>query len=128
MIASLPGSTVAPHPHRLPVVSITPTNASVGATVSVQLTGEPNVDLIRAIALQTAAPLFIPGVLGAVVVDLQSVLVYPIDPLGPTGTVTSSVTLPADPGLAGLEFIEQAAQVLPTGIALSPPIVFCITI
>jgi hypothetical protein len=37
------------------------------------------------------------------------------------------VTLPSDPGLAGLEIIEQGAQVLPTGIALSPPIVLTIT-
>jgi hypothetical protein len=80
----------------------------------------------RAISLQTASPLFIPGVLGAVVVDLQAVLVYPVNLLDPSGASTSTVTLPSDPGLAGLEFIEQGAQVLPIGIALSPPIVFTI--
>jgi hypothetical protein len=127
-VAAEPTSVVAPHPHRLPTVSITPAYVPVGGAVSVQLSGEPNLDLIRAIALQTAPPLFMPGVLGAVVVDLQSVLLYPVDPLGPSGTITSIVTIPADPSLAGLAFFEQAAQVLPTGIAVSPPIVVCIEI
>jgi hypothetical protein len=127
LLVAAPGSTVTPHPHRLPTVSITPVNAGIGTSVTMRLTGEPNLELIRAISIQTAPPIFIGGVLGAVVVDLQAVLFYPVDLIGPSGESTTSVTLPFDPGLAGLEFIEQGAQVLPTGIALSPPIVLTIT-
>jgi hypothetical protein len=56
----------------------------------------------RAIALQTAAP------------SLH------------TGSTERHAS--GGPGARRPEFIEQAAQVLPTGIALSPPIVFCIKI
>jgi hypothetical protein len=89
--------------------------------LTIEIAGQPGFDHIRVAALQTAPAVTFPGVSGTLVIDLQAVFLTEVVTLGPAGVATSSVTVPADPSLAGIQVVEQAAQVLPGGIAISPP-------
>ena len=64
------------------------------------------------------------GALGSVVVDLSTIFLWHFDTLDPTGNLTSFVTVPLDPSLAGVEVVEQCAQALPSGLVISPPVIF----
>jgi hypothetical protein len=125
-IAAAAGAIVAPLTHRLPTVVITPATVPPGATLTVLLQGEPNLDYIRAVGPRTSPAVGLSGVSGKVLVDLTTLLFFDVRLLDASGAVSSTVNVPADPALAGLEVVEQAAQVLPAGIALSPPSVFSI--
>jgi hypothetical protein len=120
-IDAAPGSTVGASVHRLPTVSMLPSTVPLGTTLSVRIAGEPNLDHIRAVTLQTAPATLLAGVLGALVIDVPTVVIFHLESLGPSGVLTTPVPVPADPSLAGLVIVEQGAQVLPTGIVLSPP-------
>jgi hypothetical protein len=120
-ITAVPGATVTAAPFRLPTVSIAPAYVPLGGNLTVTITGEPGFDHIRAVTLQTAPAVALPGVSGALLVDLASVLVWHVEPIGPTGTASFLVTVPMDPGLAGIQIVEQGAQALPGGISIGPP-------
>lgn len=117
-----PGATVIAAPYRLPTVSITPAYAALGSTLTVTITGEPGIEQIRAVTLQTAPWVAFPGATGLLVVDLPSVLFFHVEPIGPTGSEQFLVPVPNDPSLGGLQIVEQGAQGLPAGISISPPI------
>jgi hypothetical protein len=123
-LAAAAGSIVDARAEQLPTVSITPASASLGSQLTVRLSGEPGVDYIRAVGLRTMPALGVPGALGSVVVDLSTVFFWPVDTLDPTGNLTSFVTVPLDPSLAGVEVVEQCAQALPSGLVISPPVIF----
>ena len=53
-LGAAPGATVYALPQRLPAVSLTPASISVGTTLTVTLSGQPGLDHVRAVALQTA--------------------------------------------------------------------------
>lgn len=117
-----PGSTVLALGQRLPTTSITPPFALPGTTLTVVNSGQPGLDHIRAVTLQTAPAFTFGGVLGTLLVDLPTVVFWHIEPLGPSGVQTTLVQVPIDPSLGGIQVVEQAAQVLATGVAISPPV------
>jgi hypothetical protein len=114
------GASLVALPHRLPTVSFADATVALGATLTIDISGQPGVDHVRAVALETAPSVAVPGALGALLVDLATVVAFDVVPLGPTGTASISVQVPNDPALAGIEVVEQAAQLLPTGIVISP--------
>ena len=126
-LAAAAGSIVDARAERLPTVSITPASASLGSQLTVRLSGEPGVDYIRAVGLRTMPALGV-GALGSVVVDLSTIFLWHFDTLDPTGNLTESVTVPLDPSLAGVEIVEQCAQALPSGLVVSPPVIFTLVL
>jgi hypothetical protein len=123
-ISSAAGSFVDARGERLPTVSITPASVSLGSTLTVRISGEPAFPLIRAVAFQTVPIVPVTGALGAVFVDLSGVFLWHYDTLDATGNLTGVGTIPQDPALANVSIVEQAAQLLPSGIFISPPVTF----
>jgi hypothetical protein len=122
-VAQQAGSTVTAKPERLPTVSITPAAPQLGSTLTVNLTGQPGFDHVRAVAFQTAPALGFRNVLGAALVDLSTVAIWHTETLGPGGTLSIQVAVPSDPSIAGLAIVEQCAQALPSGVVISPPVI-----
>jgi hypothetical protein len=121
-IAASAGASLIPMAVRLPTVSITPAFAPLGSTLLIEIAGQPGIDHFRVTALATAPAVSFAGVSGSLLVDLQTVILTEVQTLGAPGIATSSVTVPNDPSLAGIEIVEQAAQALPGGVAISPPV------
>lgn len=117
----VPGAMIYALAERLPTVSLTPASIAIGTTLTVELSGQPGLDHIRAVTLQTAYGVALPGAFGTLLVDLPTVAAIEIVNLGASGTATVLVPIPPDPSLTGLQIVEQGAQSLSFGIMLAPP-------
>ncbi len=121
-IAAAPGATTFPIASRLPTVAMTPATVLMGGLLTVEIAGEPLVDHIRVLTLVTSAAVTFPGVSGALLIDPAAAIVIHVDPLDASGVGTVPLPVPVVPALNGIQLVEQAAQVLPSGLALSPPV------
>jgi hypothetical protein len=121
-ISWAPGATITPLAERLPTVALSPHSISIGTTLTVQLSGQPGLDHIRAVALQTSPGVALSGAYGKLLVSLPTVAAIEVVSLGASGAATIFVPIPADPSLVGLEIVEQGAQFLSFGAMLSPPV------
>lgn len=120
-IFAVPGAAVIAAPVKLPSVSM-PAFVPLGGGLLVEIAGEPGIDHIRAVALSTAASQSYAGIFGLVLVDLPTLVTIHVETLSAAGTGSIQLTVPLDPWLAGIVIVEQAAQVHPGVIVLSPPV------
>lgn len=125
-LVAAPGATSLVLAERQPAMVIAPRYPAIGAPVTVTFEGEPGSVHLRGVAIASAPAFALPGISGAVLLDLGSLLLAPAVIVGAGGATQKPDAVPNFAGFAGIAFVEQSAQVSSLGIALAPPVVLTV--
>jgi hypothetical protein len=125
-LVAAPGATSLVLAERQPALVIAPRYPAVGGPVTVTFEGEPGSVHLRGVAIASAPAFALPGISGAVLLDLGSLLLAPAVVVGAGGATQKPDAVPNFAGFAGIAFVEQSAQVTGLGISLAPPVVLTV--
>lgn len=115
--------TVTPVLQRLATIRTTPLVATLGGASTTELAGEPFGIGVTGFSIGQSPALALPGILGALVLDLGAFQTLPPFALGATGAATQTTPLPSTPSLAGISLMSQGLVVSPLGVlSLSAPV------
>jgi len=115
--------TVTPVLQRLATMRTSPLVATLGGASTTMLAGEPFGVGVTGFSIGQSAALELPGIYGAVVLDLGAFQTLPPFALGATGSAQQTTPLPSSTSLAGLTVLSQGLVVSPLGVlSISAPV------
>jgi hypothetical protein len=120
-IVAVPGASVSTLPERAPSLAFLPQIGPLGSTSTVQYQGAPGSIHARFLSFASGNALVLPGIEGALLLDLLSFFYVETVTLDALGQATSLAPIPADPLLAGLGLVEQTLQWSPLALRFAPP-------
>ncbi|MBK9385315.1 MAG: hypothetical protein IPN34_10920 [Planctomycetes bacterium] len=120
-ISAASGASVSTLPERAPSLAFLPQIGALGSTSTVQYQGQPGSLHARFLSFASGNALALPGIEGALLLDLLTFFYVETVTLDGLGQATSFAPIPADPLLTGLSLVEQTVQWSPLGLRFGPP-------
>ncbi|MBL8898400.1 MAG: hypothetical protein JNM84_12260 [Planctomycetes bacterium] len=120
-IVAASGASVAVLPERAPSLAFLPQIGALGSNSTVQYQGEPGSIHARFLSFASGDALALPGIEGALLLDLLTFFYIETVTLDGLGQATRLAPIPPDPLLAGLGLVEQTVQLSPLGLRFAPP-------